>query len=136
MPASSSNWSNPFWISIELVDHTVTFTCGWRSCSGSVTAGTSGKAEGMTPSLRLPVSERRAFRMPWRSESSSASMRRAHSSTSWPSGVKPLKRLSRSTSMTPSSSSSWRMAADNAGWVMLQVAAARAKWRSLASATR
>src|SRR5699024_4923528 len=50
-------------------------------------------------------------------------------------GVTEISVPPRSNSVTPSSSSSLRMATDNVGWLTKQASAARPKWRSLATAT-
>ena len=66
----------------------------------------------------------------------SPTIRRAHSSTRSPSGVKLWKREPRLTSSTPSVSSSCLMPADKVGWVTPQASAARPKCCSRASAMR
>lgn len=53
----------------------------------------------------------------------------------WPMGVTPTSAPPRSNSVTPSSSSSLRIATDSVGWLTKQASAARPKWRSRATAT-
>ena len=53
----------------------------------------------------------------------------------WPMGVTPTSEPPRSNSVTPSSSSSLRMATDKVGWLTKHASAARPKWRSRATAT-
>ena len=94
---------------------------------------------------QAPSAPRRADALPThrplRSASTSSCMarvsptiRRAHSSTRCPSGVKPWKREPRLTSRTPNNSSSCLMPADNVGCVTPEASAARPKCFSRAKA--
>src|SRR5262249_28645113 len=62
----------------------------------------------------------------------SPTRRRAHSSTRWPSGVKPRNRDPRSTKAVPRDRSRLFTEEENVGWLTPAASAARPKWRSSA----
>ena len=120
MPASMSKLPSSDSTSIEVRDRTEKVTPGCFSRNGVVSRGTMASAVGMAAMRMRPERPCRAARISSRMVRASPTMRRAQSSTCWPSGVSPWKREPRLTSITPSWSSSCLMAADSVGWVMPQ----------------
>ncbi len=136
MPASISKFSSSVRTSIEVCDRIVKVTSGCFSRNGVVSSGIMASAVGIAAMRTWPARPLRAARISSRMVRVSPTMRRAHSSTRWPSGVRPWKREPRLTSMTPSCSSSCLIAADSDGWVMPHSCAARPKCSSRASAMK
>jgi hypothetical protein len=99
-----------------------------------VSAATIAKVVGMAAIRSRPVRPWRSELISSRIERASPTMRRAHSSTRSPSGVKLRKREPRLTSSTPICSSSCFTPAESVGCVTPQASAARRKCRSRASA--
>ena len=79
----------PSKISTEVRDRMVTRMFGCRAVKGPVSSATIGSAVGMTPMRRLPDSPAWTERISSFSARMSPTMRRAQSSTRWPSGVRP-----------------------------------------------
>ena len=95
MPASSSKVSIPCRISAEVRDRTDTRMFGCAAVKGAVRSATMGKAVGITPSRTTPDSPWCTERISERIARTSPKIRRAQSSTRWPSGVRPWNRLPR-----------------------------------------
>ena len=102
MPTSISKLSSSVSTSIELRDRIEKVTPGCLARNGVVRRGVMASAVGIAAMRTWPASPWRAARISSRMVRASPTMRRAHSSTRWPSGVSPWKREPRCTSMTPS----------------------------------
>ncbi len=90
----------------------------------------------MTPSFSAPTSWLRPACAISRIRAASSSTRAACSTIWPPNGVTVTSVLPRSNSRAPSSSSSFWIATDSAGWLTKHFCAARPKFRSWATATR
>ena len=109
-------------------------TFGCARLKRIVRSAATVSAVGITANRRSPDNPCRATRISSRIVRVSATIRRAHASTRWPSGVSPPNRDPRQTRSTPSCPSSCLIPAESVGWVMPRLSAALPKCFSLASA--